>query len=146
LRLSSTFSAWTKAKSTKLRGLPNLERIRDCLDVCYGEQLQTLASGTTRGDLVKNLWANASQGVQRRPWSRDKGTLTCGSLWYSFETDSTLDGTDFLRIHGHPALMSTGGITERDLKDLGGEGFSVPIVTLIASAVYFLPWADWWQP
>jgi hypothetical protein len=125
--------------------MPNLDRMHDCLNVCWGEALLAFPQGTPKATLVKGLWCNPSQAVQRRPWTREKGTLTTGSLWYSYERDTTLDGHDFMRLHGHPALIDVGPLTEKDLKELGGEGFSAPIVSVFVAALYYLPWADWWQ-
>ncbi len=143
--LSSTFSDWSK--TAELNGLPASERFRDCLDVCWGERLLSAPEATPKAELVQGLWANPSQGVQRRPWTlnNDRGTFTSGSLWYSFQHDTCLDGVDVLRIHGHPAMIETASISESKLKELGVQGFSVPIITVFTTAFYFLPWAPWWQ-
>ncbi len=145
LGVSSTFADWTK--TAKLRGVPNSDRYRDCLDVCWGAALKAAPEGTKRSDLVKGLWCNPSQAVQRKPWNPDSGgTVTTSSTWYSFEHDCVLDSVDFLRLHGHPALIHFTGLSEREAKMLGEEAFSVPIVTAFLSVFYYLPWAPWWQP
>jgi hypothetical protein len=68
-------------------------------------------------------------------------------MWYSYDHDTTLDRTDFLRLHGMPELMNLQALSHSEIQDLGGEAFSVPISTMsmFAASFYHLPWGSWWS-
>lgn len=142
--ISGGFQGWSKDSGARLVGLDLNARTVDCVDVACADRLHSFPSGTPKGVLTKDFWCNPSQGIQRKPWG-DKGTLTGNGMWYSYEHDTTLDGTDFLRLHGMPELMNLQALSHSEIKDLGGEAFSVPISTMFAASFYYLPWGSWWS-
>jgi hypothetical protein len=128
-----------------MKGVPASPRYRDCIDVAWGARIASFPVGTPMSVLTAGYWVNPSQGVQRKPWGA-QGVLTTGGLWYSFAHDLALDSRDALRIAGMPSLIETAGLSEPQLKELSGEHFSMPIVSLCIAAVYYWPWGQWWDP
>ncbi len=142
--MSPNYSGWTSLPGVTLSGLPALDRVKDVVDVAWGVRVKQFPAATTRKEMMKGWWCNASQAVQREPWCEGGGAVTTSSMWYSYERDCAFDALDGLRIHGMPSLLKLQGLSERELRDLAGEGFSVPISTVFCSAFYYLPWANLW--
>ncbi len=65
-------------------------------------------------------------------------------MWYSYQFDTAIDGRDALRIVGYPSLVDVTSLREGEVKNIAGESFSIPIVTLFVTAFYYFPWGDWW--
>lgn len=144
LSISAGFKGWTRDSGASLCGLPAIDRVIDCIDVAWASRMAQFPIGTPLKVMKKDFWCNPSQGVQRKPWG-DKGTIAGSGIWYSYEHDTTLDGIDFLRLHGFPDLVDMRGISDNEAKDLGGEAYSLPISTAFATAFYYLPWGSWWK-
>jgi hypothetical protein len=143
LGFSSSFSGWTDQQGTSLHGFPVSDRAYDVLDCAWASQLKKYPQTTPAAEMKRDFWANASQAVQRKPWGPER-TFTTRSVWYSFEKDTTLDGSDLLRLAGLPAQLDTSGLSDADLRDLAGESFSCPIITALCTSFYYLPWGKWW--
>ena len=88
--------------------------------------------------LVKSWWVNASQGVQRMPWS-DSGPnhLLTSSQWYSFFLDRCLSGYDYLTFLGWGDLNSFdfGHLDSDQVKAMAGEGVHVACLGLCIQAL-----------
>ena len=76
------------------------------------------------------------------------GRATQKSLPYSFEADTVLSGYDSLRLMGAPLDSApTDGpckMLDRQLRSLGGESFSAPVVTSVTYAFWLNPYAFGW--
>jgi hypothetical protein len=63
-----------------------------------------------------------------------------------FEREQTLDGEDILRLQGLPQKISTVGLSDRCLRDLAGDSFPCPGISMFTGVIYFLADAPWWSP
>jgi hypothetical protein len=142
LGISSTFIDWTATAT--LAGQPDCERNRSLLDIKWAERVKGAPLTATRSELTSGFWINTNESVERKH-SNKPGVITSTSKWYSYEKDQTLDCRDGMRIHGLPSHLDTSGISEGELRDLAGEGFSAPISTAFVLAFYYLPWGAWWR-
>ncbi len=143
---SAAFSGWTSLPTTKMHGLPPTPRNLDILDCAWAHRLSQASPDATVASLVKDFWANPSQGVQRHPWTTGGGVLTPRSIWYSFEKDSCLDAVDFLRLQGLPTRVDTTTLSDSELRDLAGDGYPCPLIAMAFLALYYQPLAVWWSP
>ena len=100
---------------------------------------------SAEADLQRGYWAKLSQAVQRTPWGQP-GTLTCKAVWYIFERVQTFDGVYSIRLQGLPQKISTVGLSDRCLRDLAGDGFPCPAISMFTGAIYFLADAPWCRP
>ena len=144
LGVLAAFAGWSKRRGVALHGVPRLERVIDVVDCAFASRIAVAPPTTSTQELIKGLWCNAAQGVGRSPWG-DPGTLTCKSLWYNFSEDQALDGVDYLRLQGLPKTCDITGLSNSELKDLAGEGYSCPVITSFLVACYYQPWAGWWR-
>jgi hypothetical protein len=72
--------------------------------------------------------------------------MTTGSVMYSYEHDKTLSGKAHLQLLGHPKdRMSRQIFSESKLRDLAGEGFSVPCAALVTFLCFANPHGEWWH-
>lgn len=66
---------------------------------------------------------------------------------YSFKHDSVLSGLAHMRGMGFPSdACPSDEFTERQLRNLAGDAYSVPIISLMLHGLYINPWAPWWKP
>ncbi len=142
--VSSEFAGWSQRPDKRLIGLPRLPRLVDVLDVAWGSRLMQAAPSETASSLAKDFWCNVSQAVQRTPWLFNGGCLTPQAVWYAFERDVVLDGRDFFAIQGLPKNVKTAGLSDSNLRDLGGDSYSCPVIATGVLALYFQPFAQWW--
>lgn len=136
---------WTRRKQFTIAGCRPSERQRQIIDVAFSVRRNTMPESTT-AEVAKGFWANVSQAIQRKPWATHLGSLTRGSVHYSFEHDLVLSGHLQLRAMGIPAHTApTAEFSDRELRSLSGEMFSAPIVSLFTYAFYCCKDAPWWQ-
>lgn len=142
LRLGATARPWTSR--AKLRGLPDVERMRDVLDVCFAHMRQKHPNVPV-AELIKSLWANPGQAVQRKPIRKKPDTLASNTILYSYEKDCVLSGDSHLVLLGWPKHSAPlTHVTEAECRDMSANGFSVPIACQLMKAFYLCPFAPWW--
>jgi hypothetical protein len=145
LKMSGDAAPWTRAPTTKLRGLPQTPRVRDLVNVGFGARMKQNPNMSTL-ELKQGLWANPSQSIARKPWSVVPATTTTSCELYSYEADAVLSGLAMMRCMGHPSdSCPIECFSERDLRSRAGESFSVPIIAVLTYAFYLSPFAPWWQ-
>ena len=95
--------------------------------------------------ICKGLYANASQAVQRHPWSVDKIATPCSSaLLWSFEKMTVLSGKTHLRGMGHGTRCAPlESFSEAELREIAGQGFSGPYMSVLCSLYWANPYAPW---
>jgi hypothetical protein len=143
LKMSGDAAPWTRAPTTKLRGLPQTPRVRDLVNVGFGARMKQNPNMSTL-ELKQGLWANPSQSIARKPWSVVPATTTTSCELYSYEADAVLSGLAMMRCMGHPSdSCPIECFSERDLRSRAGESFSVPIIAVLTYAFYLSPFAPW---
>jgi hypothetical protein len=144
--LSATYRGWSERSGVKLHGLPRVPRIIDAIDVRWGHRMKQFEKKNQRMTTeaaAEGFWSNPSQGLQRKE-SGEPGVLTTKSLWYSFQYDTVLDGTDYLLIQGLP-LGAAGTFSSTELKNLGGEAYHAATIGTYVYAYYLYTGAPWWR-
>jgi hypothetical protein len=143
LKLPPGSKPWTSRPEVKLRGVADSERQRDLLDVAWADS-RNKNPGLASSELCKILWANPSQGLQRRPWSWKPQTLTTSCELYSYEGDCVISGAGHMRAMGWPNnCVPIDEFSESDVRSLAGESYRVPIACIATNAFYLNPYAPW---
>jgi hypothetical protein len=144
------FAPWTS--SHKLHGVPKgCPRVVDLIDVAWIAALSKISKLPPDEQVTANmcsigLFADLSQAVQRKPWSRDfVRTLHIGSLIYSFEADCVFGSHMLLRMQGFPANFASSGST-RSIQALAGESWSLPAAASAIYAAFLCDQGPWWKP
>ena len=145
LEIPAASTPWTGRDDVTLAGLAESERQKDLLDIAFVTAQQRGPPGVPTKELIKNLWANPSQGVQRSPWGMRVHTMLQNSEVYSFEADCVLSGLSHLRLLGFPSnCCPVGCQTEHALRLLAGEAFTVPCASVALISTFLCPYAPWW--
>ena len=121
--MSQRSTPWTGLPRVRLCGLPNSERMRDIVDVCYGQACKKLKSKDP--DVVKqNLFCNPTQSLAHSAKAvfDHPGTFTKSSCWYSYKHDATLTGASQLQLLGWRTVAagSLQDFSESDTHSLSG--------------------------
>ena len=121
--MSQNSTPWTGQPRVRLCGLPNQERVRDIVDICYGQACKKLKSKDPKV-VRQNLWCNPSQSLShsaKAVFDRP-GTFTKSSRWYSYRHDATLTGSGQLQLLGwHTGAAGvTDDFRESDTRSLSG--------------------------
>jgi len=149
-QIPASATPWTRRGGVQLTGCPSTARVRDLLDVIWAAAMKQSPRFTTSTTLRKGLWSDISQDIERQPMTlakREKGmpVFTTSSVMYSFEFDMTLSGTDHLVLLGHPpARMSRAAFSESQMRNLAGEGYSIPCASIITFLLFANPHGQWW--
>ena len=140
--------AWTSRADVQLKGVPNVPRILDLLNVCWSLRLQKRSkektARTTTEDLRRDLWVDLSQGVARKPLKMKPHLFRTSTINYSYEKDQALSGKEHMMLMGWPGHVLT-GFDDHLLRTLAGECYSMPIATALDFIMYCNPWGEWWQ-
>mgnify|MGYP000574030960 CR=1 FL=1 len=91
---------------------------------------------SAQANLQRGYWAKLTQAVQRKPWGQP-GTLMCKAVWHSFEREQTFDGVYSIRLQGLPQKISTVGLSDRCLRDLAGDSFPCPGISMFTGGDLF---------
>ncbi len=145
LEISANFKGWSERSNVKLTGLPKPPRYVDVVDCAWAHRVSDSHPDATVRSLTENYWANPSQGIQRLPWTLKGGCLTPRACWYSFEKECCLDGSDYLRIQGLPTWTELNGLSDNEVRDLGGDVYPCPLIATALLSLYYQPWACWWK-
>ena len=131
---------WTKHAS----GVPDSDRAVDVVD-CGWWKLRKANPGPTVEELKVNSFCNLSQSNVRLASTRGHiGTLTPGSITYSYQYDCILSGTSHLMAIGWPSSMVPPQVvTDSQVRGLVGDSFSVPLSCVVQSACCFNPFPPW---
>lgn len=136
---------WTSRAGVHLRGLPDSHRQRDVLDVCFAAAARRRPDLTV-SQLVRDLWCNPGQGVQRLPYSERPPTFSSSCIMYHFGRDVALSGEAHMRLIGwNLGVAPLEVMTDGDSRSLSADAFSVPIAALMTWAIYQIPSAPWWS-
>jgi hypothetical protein len=146
LGISRDYDGWTRPGSLPgvvCRGVPRQPRMFDILNCAWAARLKSLGPGCGTDEARRNFFANPSQSVNRTPWSEGAKTLCSSSFVYSFELDSLLSGMDMMRLQGWSSAKLH-RFSDGTLRDLAGEGFSLPCAGAVLYAFFLNPHAPWW--
>ena len=89
---------------------------------------------------------NVSQNPDRvKPFS-GLVTFTRNSCFYSYEHDVVVSGHAHMRGLGWPrAMTDSHRFSDHGMRDLAGDGVSVPVYMVIENCFYNNPFATWWR-
>ncbi len=135
---------WTSRPHVTLSGVPDLPRLHDILDTCFAIA-QKANPNQPQASIVRNLWCDLSQAVQRRPWSKGLRTAVQNSVNYSFQHDCVLSGAAHMRLLGwSKRRVATTHLSDREFRGLAGESLSLVWATVLHGLLYSNPYGSWW--
>lgn len=130
--------SWTR--NMMLTHVPRTERIFSIIDSCWDLDFHNGGKGAT--DLFVDISQNIGQGVHSQGLIR---TATTSQELYSFGQDRLVFGQEYLNFLGFGEAVLT-GLSLSQVRDLYGEAFAIPVVTLLATALLlFSPSTDLWD-
>ena len=136
---------WTSLPHVQCRFTP---READAVDVAYFKVLaraRGVSQDTSRTDLVKSLFVNASQNVD---YSTVRDVCPCigrNAHIYSFERDCWLTGLVLLRSLGwNKRPCSEGLLSNAQLRELAGDGYSAPTIGALIYMFALNEKGPWW--
>ena len=139
------WAPWTGRHDIRLRGLSRTDRCKDVLDVCFAHMCKKSPNVDVE-TLVRGLWANPGQNVDRLPVQRLLFTPTSNVENYSFEKDTALSAGAHMRLIGWPKdSCPLDFYSEAELRQLVADAFSVPIASALSCCFWLNPWAPWWR-
>ena len=139
------FNPWSQLHP-RLHGVPQSARMRDVLNVGFWK-LRLMQKHKENGELIHGAFCNLQQSVSRMPVT--VGQLPCfgtNSIIYSYQKDTVFTGASHHRAIGWPVhTMPSGIFSDHDLRNLAGESFSLPLCTLLQTAIFLNPHAVWFR-
>jgi len=142
--LSKKTAPWSARASTRLRGVPELPRVRDLVDVLFGIRQKKLGPLATTREVTHELFADLSVSVARVPMKiGSPHTFRKNSFCYSYEHDCVLSGSAQLQCMGWPR-SEIASLPDSELRALSGEVYSLPIASMFHFALFCNPYAPWW--
>ena len=124
-------------------GVPRTERDHAILDCAWVDRVsQGKRSSLTQ--LKSGFYCDTHDSISRKPWGKLM-PLKQDQTIYSFELEHVLNGSDCMSLQGWAGDVNVTGLTDKELRSLSGEGFSVPCATLVHVAYYLNPLAPWWR-
>ena len=127
-------------------------RMRDCIDVGFekSKKIRARIKGqpppTMVEECAKDVRVDISQNVDRLPVSVGPiPCLTTRSLLYDYSHDCLLSGKMHMRLLGWPRRFLSGKFSDHALRNLAGDGFSLPIASLMGLGCFLNQHADWWR-
>ena len=141
-----TAKPWTTRRGIALDGVASTLRVHDVLDVFWGVVVNRAPKTMSVSEVRSGLWCDVSQAVQRQNHNpRSVPGMTTRSMYYSFEFDKTISAKGNLQMLGHPATrMSRERFSENQLRELAGEGFSIPCCSIVSFLMFANPFGEWW--
>ena len=94
---------------------------------------------------VQGYFLDTSQAVERKPWGHHLRTFHQHSMIYSFEFDCLLPPGILFRLHGFPANLTLGRLSERQQLSLIGESWFLPSAATALYSFYLNEKGPWWQ-
>ena len=134
---------WTGMKSFAGRGVPRTARALEIIDLAA---IETLGSSAMVEKALRNerwlrdqvvaadLVVDISQNPIRKAFTKNGKwpCLTTSSQVYSFARDSMLLPLEYMLLQGHRRTLSIPrGMKPSELRDLAGEGMSLPCLALL---------------
>ena len=128
-----------------LKGIPlSSNRCRDVINVAwFAARKAAAARGEGVSATAHNLFVNISQNVDRVHACKGLGTYTRNACYYSFEHDTTISSSVHMCSLGWPRDFC-GRSNDSVLRDLSGDGVSMPLVMIIEEVLVCNPYAEWW--
>lgn len=151
LRMPKTLSPWTSSQGGRrpcLTAVPDTHRVKDVINVVWWKIKKAHQKKNLSDDeLAIDSFCNFSQDVLRLPGARSAlGTFTTGCHIYSYEKDTALTGAAHLQLIGWPSTaMPAARFNDTTLRNFAGDSFSLPIATIISTAMSLNPHLDIWD-
>ncbi len=154
LLVSSSFAGCTSRPEVKLRGVPDVSRVYDYLNLTWATRLAQFASDPTRTSvqLKADMWIDVSQcvsddrrGTKEGASFGKPGVLFTSGLWYNCAEDVFLDGEDLLRLQGWPHSITADSVfSSCEKRELAAEGFNLGCFRAVFYAFFVNPPGPWW--
>ncbi len=85
-----------------------------------------------------------SQGIKRDAWGK-LPTVCRRSTVFSYEGGFTLTGFDHIKALGFGDRLAYGSsLSDAQARDLAGEAFAVPCISVVIQSIFCNKYAPWW--
>jgi len=138
---------WTSRPDVHLRGVPDRPRLYDLLNIGFGiKLLENTGNEVLTRQMMKDYYCDLSSSVARLPFKTGQPhTFRQNSYEYNYGFDTVLSGTARMQLLGWPRSMLPRTFDDSVYRKLSGEGYSVPICSVLNYLAYTNPWAPWWR-
>jgi hypothetical protein len=131
---------WTS--KSLLQHVPRTERVFSIIDTCWDMHVAPIGNDEIARSLFIDISQNIDQGVDS---SGRVKTGTTSQQMYSFGRDRMLLAQEYLNLLGMPPC-AIDGLSTAQVRDLYGEAFALPIVTLLTTSLLInAPFPDLWD-
>ena len=132
---------WTSRPSFCGWGVPANKRMLDVIDCHVGleKTKQPVNALLHVSDLMKGKFVDISQSVERGSHTNAEGcnrAFTTSTLLYDYQRDAIVTGNEMLLLHGHSGHRTPEDMPESLLRNLAGEGMSVPCLSALLWCLY----------
>lgn len=137
-----TVSSREWSSSALMQHVGRTERVYSIIDTCWDMH----SAPNMRESIASELFVDVSQNIDQGFFSSSHlKTSTTSQELYSFGRDRMLLAQEYLNILGMPPC-NLDGLTSRQVRDLAGEAFALPVVTLLTTAlILHAPSPDLWD-
>ena len=121
------------------------ERVRNLLNVNW-VRARRQHPAVPKEELMKDLMVDWSQCILRAmPLYKEWPTLTTSTTLYHYGEDSVVPSKAHMQVLGWPLARLAPCFSEHDIRDLAGDGISLPLATVLSAAFFLNPYSEWWQ-
>ena len=132
--MSQYSEPWTGAHAG--RAAAATERVRDLINANW-VRARRQHPAVPNEELMKDLTVDLSQCVSRAmPLYKQWPTLTTSTTLYHYGDDSVISSKAHMKVLGWPLARLAPCFSEHDLRDLAGDGISLPLATVLSAAFF----------
>eukprot|EP00929_Paragymnodinium_shiwhaense_P087510 TRINITY_DN47671_c0_g1_i1.p1 TRINITY_DN47671_c0_g1~~TRINITY_DN47671_c0_g1_i1.p1 ORF type:complete len:796 (-),score=110.12 TRINITY_DN47671_c0_g1_i1:303-2690(-) len=127
--------SWTSKSETKMVGLPHHPRSLAAVDFCWAYMKKKYPK-QTEAELAHDLFVVSSDNVDRRSWTKGSWkTPLCTGETYFYGGDRVVLPEEALFGLGLPRSISVDFLSTKQVRDLAGDCFPAPPVSVVACAL-----------
>ena len=148
--MSKNFKPWTTRENFVGEGVPKTARVLDILDVAACEHLSQNTDARAPRTRFASSFCDYSQSHGRRNWTKPNGsnhTFTRSTELYSYGEDRLVLPYEMLLMHGYPPdIVLPQELTQRKLKEMVGNGMSLPCLGTVLWALHIMRYRQFEAP
>ena len=132
----------------ELRGVPPVQRMRECLDIGYSRWHKKMSSVESaapdrHGLYPCNMVIDLSQDAARKAHAASIRSMCANSTFYAYGPDRLLLPQEHLAVLGWPPHTTDGlNMSSSSIRDLAGESMCPAAIAVVLTAVCFGLMAD----
>ena len=125
---------WSREKP--LRGVPNNDRVTDCIDAVYSLYHKSIVSSLPAEQAMKVQTCpyilDVSQTLTRKPFCDHIRSMCANSTYYVYGLQRAITPAEHLGLLGWPHDLNLAHLSHSQIRDLCGESMAMPCIALCA--------------